>query len=1217
MMKNLCKFSVIIILAALLSPATSVAQWVQTNGPYGGQVLSFAVGGTNIFTGTNGAGVFRSSDNGTNWTAVNTGLTNTTVNALAVIGTNLFAGTYAGVFLSTNDGISWTQTGLTNYIYALSVSGTNLFAGTLGGVYISTDNGASWTGRGLYGFRLYAIAISGTNLFVSSDTGAVFYSADSGKSWKNVSIGSIKVEVLSLAVSDSILVAGTNGYYVFFSTNNGTSWTESYSSPASVFALVTDSTDIIAGGYNGIFRSSDNGSDWTKIGSVYNIAALAVGPDSLRNLFAGTNRNGIFRSSDNGTNWSAVNEGLTATHVLSMAILGTDLFAGTDYSGIFRSTDNGASWIQTGMINDHIFALAVYGTNLFAGSYGVSLSTDDGVTWNPTGLQNREVFALAMSGTNLFAGTWGGVYRSSNNGISWTQTSPTAGIIQALAINATYLFAGDKDSGVFRSSDNGMTWSAVNSGLTQLSINSLAIGGTNLFAGTWGGGVYRSSDSGTTWTYVTSMGTYVYALAMNGTNLFAGTTAYNEGVHLLPNNGVSGTGINVGLSNYSVNSFAASGTNLFAGTFAGVWDRSLTDFIYITGAAGVNGSISPSGAVNVAYGTNQQFTFIPTVHYHVDSVIVDGTLIDSTTSYTFSNVTANHMIHVTFAINMYAITATAGVYGSISPSGILNVNYGTNQQFIISPSAGYHVDSLIVDGVKVDSTTSYTFTNVTASHTIHVTFAINTYAIIATAGANGNISPSGTTNVNYGGNRQYSVTPAAGYHADSVIVDGVKVDSTSSYTFTNVTATHTIRATFKINTYTIVATAGANGTITPSGTDTVNYGASQKFIVMPNTGYHVDSLIVDGVKVDSTTSYTFVDDTVNHTIRVTFKIYTYTITAVAGTNGTISPAGIDTVTYGSSPVFTFVPNAGYHVDSVIVDGLSQTAMLSDTLYNVTANHTIRVTFALPSINVAMNIIPTWNLVSLPVKVVNDTVSKLFPTRTSNAFSYNGSGYVIKNQMSLGTGYWLKFASATNDTLIGLPLFSDTIAVAEGWNLIGSISSPLEVSSITSNPPGMVTSQFFGYNGSYKISDTIYPGKGYWIKVNQPGTLILSIGNNASLAKNVTAGRIRIEPTKEQPPAAPDVNEATSIIPKTFALEQNYPNPFNPVTTILYDLPKPSYVTLRVYNILGQEVITLVNETEDAGYKSVSFDGNNLPGGLYFIRLNAGTFSDVKKMMLIK
>ncbi len=146
------------------------AQWIQTNGPYGGYIISFAVSPApagNLFAGTDGGGVFISTNNGTSWTAASTGLTNTSVYALAVSGTNLFAGTAGGgVFLSTNNGTIWTavNSGLTNtYVRSLAVSGTNLFAGTYGGgVFLSTNNGTSWTAvnSGLTNTTVRSLAVS-------------------------------------------------------------------------------------------------------------------------------------------------------------------------------------------------------------------------------------------------------------------------------------------------------------------------------------------------------------------------------------------------------------------------------------------------------------------------------------------------------------------------------------------------------------------------------------------------------------------------------------------------------------------------------------------------------------------------------------------------------------------------------------------------------------------------------------------------------------------------------------------------------------------------------------------------------------------------------------------------------------------------------------------------------------------------------------------------
>jgi hypothetical protein len=90
-----------------------------------------------------------------------------------------------------------------------------------------------------------------------------------------------------------------------------------------------------------------------------------------------------------------------------------------------------------------------------------------------------------------------------------------------------------------------------------------------------------------------------------------------------------------------------------------------------------------------------------------------------------------------------------------------------------------------------------------------------------------------------------------------------------------------------------------------------------------------------------------------------------------------------------------------------------------------------------------------------------------------------------------------------------------------------------------------------------------------------------------------------------------------LLPGYFALHQNYPNPFNPSTLIEYDLPSREYVSLRVYNMLGQEVAVLVNGEQEPGYKSVKFDITNLPSGVYVYRIAAGSFTDTKKMLIVK
>jgi 5-hydroxyisourate hydrolase-like protein (transthyretin family) len=97
----------------------------------------------------------------------------------------------------------------------------------------------------------------------------------------------------------------------------------------------------------------------------------------------------------------------------------------------------------------------------------------------------------------------------------------------------------------------------------------------------------------------------------------------------------------------------------------------------------------------------------------------------------------------------------------------------------------------------------------------------------------------------------------------------------------------------------------------------------------------------------------------------------------------------------------------------------------------------------------------------------------------------------------------------------------------------------------------------------------------------------------------------------------DAKKDKKLIPEFYKLSQNYPNPFNPSTTIQYEIPKESFVSIKVYNIIGREIAILVNEQKTAGYYQVQFDAANIPTGIYFCRINAGNYSAVNKMLLLK
>ncbi len=204
---------------------------------------------------------------------------------------------------------------------------------------------------------------------------------------------------------------------------------------------------------------------------------------------------------------------------------------------------------------------------------------------------------------------------------------------------------------------------------------------------------------------------------------------------------------------------------------------------------------------------------------------------------------------------------------------------------------------------------------------------------------------------------------------------------------------------------------------------------------------------------------------------------------------------------------------------------------------------------------------------------------------------------------------MKFPASVQQSVRGIKILKDTISVCTGWNLIGSISLPIDVRTVGSDIPRMIVSSFYGYRSGYTPVDTIVPGLAYWVRAMVPGRLILdpSSGNEPC---------ITIVQVNELPPAPPDGAELA--VPKEFALHQNYPNPFNPTTSIPFDLPKRDVVTLHIYNVLGQKVLSpVVERSFEAGRYQIRVDGSRLPTGLYFYKFESPSFSASKKMMLIR
>ncbi len=560
----------------------------KNNGLTNTDVWALATSGTTVFAGTRGGGVFRSTDSGATWTATNNGLANLSVQALAVSGSDLFAGTADRIFRSTNDGASWDSVAYGNII-CLKVSGMNILAGTYGqGVYLSSNNGISWTvdTSGLTNKQVLALAASGDTVLAGTWGGGVFASTDNGSSWTadTTGLGGSGLAVYSLAVSGSDFFAGTQEGGIYRSTNNGTSWAAVNLGLTNTFgtALLPSGNNLLAGTINGIFLSTNDGTLWKDASNGLPVntnvqAFTTIGQDSPSPmLFAGEGSNfrgnylgGFFLSTDDGDNWQASNGLAANSDITALTVSGTNsstpvIFAGTigtlgGLSGlIYRSSDSGVTWSRaaSGLSTwFEISALASIGGAdtstpiVFAGTTGavgggsMYRSTDNGTTWknSGSGLASDAVTCFALIGSSnsssvVFAGTFGGgVFRSTDSGSTWISGGAVGDLdVQALAVmgdsSASPLLFASTYTGVYLSTDSGRDWTSA--GLDTTRIQTLAVSGSYLFAGAYNGGVYLCTDSGNSWQLEGLTSAEIQTLAIVGSNLYAGT--YGFGVWRRP-----------------------------------------------------------------------------------------------------------------------------------------------------------------------------------------------------------------------------------------------------------------------------------------------------------------------------------------------------------------------------------------------------------------------------------------------------------------------------------------------------------------------------------------------------------------------------------------------------------------------------------------------------------------------------------------------------------
>ncbi len=687
---KLLKFISLICFFMLSTFFSSKAQWVQTNGVFGGVANCFYANDTVAFVGLPGAGIYRRNIAASKWTSSATNLGNTYVNCLFQKDSLIYAGTNGGLFASSDNGRTWkSKNGGFPFIVGISdigSSGSSLFAtSTNNKMYRSLDGGNTWTALGIsYIFR----RVRGNQNYVFAATSSgVLVSSNNGTTWALSNTGLTNTSIWCMAVTDTAIYVGTNGSGTFKSVNNGASWTAVGNAGKTIYEVVMKSGAVYAAAIygGGVSKTVDGGATWTTFNTgLPNLTVTCLGV--FKNTLLTSSYSSTITSSPLASaNWTSYGTGLIATGINEVTGNGNSIYAATKDYGVWKSTDNGANWTNiTGKVaQSYITSVLFYNNYLFIGTVYdpyIHRTANEGTTWQQLtggGTTYTSYSNLYAYNGALFVHRDRIILKSSDNGTSWSlanagmpdaYVSAFTGTSQALFAGTNTSWLGTRGGGVFKSTDNGTNWTACNTGYpVSTDVWSLASKDSIIIAGT-SGGIIRSSNNGTTWTTVYN--SEAYSLYFLGSVVFAGGKYGNVWISL--DYGQSWQVFKNTLPSVEITSFCSNSTHVFAATDGGGVYKlpisqipvptvasittyaasSLTSYSAYTGGNITNNGSAFVTAKGVCYGTSPN----PTIAGNKTN---DGTGSDSFGS-SLSGLKAN----TTYYVRAYATNMVGTVYGN-------------------------------------------------------------------------------------------------------------------------------------------------------------------------------------------------------------------------------------------------------------------------------------------------------------------------------------------------------------------------------------------------------------------------------------------------------------------------------------------------------------------------------------------------------------------------
>jgi len=444
-------------------------------------------------------GLYRSTDNGNNWSVPSDAVSGIIANTMTSSGDTLIVAQAYGLLISTNNGVTWNaSTDLANNaVSSFAKIGTKIFAGTDAGVFISADRGATWqvSGSGIGNDVIIASVLAGNDgkqVFAGTADGSpspgIYLSSDMGNTWQLITNGLPDVAINCLLSTSGGYFAGTD--LSILSSTDGMTWkTTSNGLPKPKVTSLTAQYGTVVAGTAGSYiyttgsiadhwNLNNNGVTRPNINALLNIGTtLFCGTDALPKLGKG----GVHRSTDDGVTWRQLTSGIPVMSISSIATDGTNIFVAGD-SGVYSSSDYGNTWTHV----NKDFAKVLYQNNgtlyevLRSGIYKYSQSSGWSVV--PTGTLDSSINAIVATPSYLYIGTDSGVYQSSNNGLEWKRTTGDSLHVLSLWENGIIIAAGTT-FGMYISSNDGTSWQFQQSA-PKIPVNAFCATNRNLYAAT-------------------------------------------------------------------------------------------------------------------------------------------------------------------------------------------------------------------------------------------------------------------------------------------------------------------------------------------------------------------------------------------------------------------------------------------------------------------------------------------------------------------------------------------------------------------------------------------------------------------------------------------------------------------------------------------------------------------------------------------------------------